>query len=206
MLTPDGWWDAVEPRLLTQIDEALCTDRLIQAILLLRGEGGPQPRPGLYEAQDLLVGRRAELDRQGLLPPEPPPPTTTQLIAKVDAIAAPILAVEACWDGDSRGWCVDLVAIVSRPGRDHDHVDEVRLATLREGSDIRLFNGQVPPWPEAQQAIEHGQAIARHAGVPFHFASPETPDVDLPRWWDTHPTGRTEHPAQQPGGTRRSSR
>jgi hypothetical protein len=29
--------------------------------------------------------------------------------------------------------------------------------------------------------------VAQHVGVPFHFTSPETPDIDLPRWWDTQP-------------------
>ncbi|MEU4475687.1 hypothetical protein [Micromonospora sp. NPDC023888] len=199
MLTPDDWWHAIEPRLQTQIDELLCTGGLIQAVALLRREGGLRPLPGLYEAQDLLVERRAELGRQGLLPPATPPPTTAQLIAKAVAITAPIVAVEACWNGDTQGWYVLLLAIVSRPGRDHDRFDEVPLALLRHGGDIRLFNGQVPPWPEAQQAIEQGQAVARQVGVPFHFTSPEVPDVDLPRWWDTQPTDRAQHPIRQRG-------
>lgn len=59
---------------------------------------------------------------------------------------------------------------------------------LRHGGDIRLFNGHVPPWTEAQQATEQGQAVAQHVGVPFHFTSPTTPDVHLPRWWDTQPS------------------
>lgn len=188
MLATNAWWNAIDPQLLKQIDELLCTGRLIQAVVLLRQGGGLQPPPGLYEAQDLLIERRVGLDRQGLLEPEPPPPTTAQLIEKADAITAPILAVEAFWDGDTQGWCVDLVAIVSRPGRNRDHFDEVPLTVLRHGGDIRLFNGRVPPWPEAQQAIEQGQAVARHVGVPFHFTNPEAPDVDLPRWWDTQPT------------------
>jgi hypothetical protein len=96
--------------------------------------------------------------------------------------------VEALWDGDTQGWYVDLVAIVRRPGRHHDRFDEVPLSALRHGGDIRLFNGQVPPWPEARRAAEQGQAVAQHFGVPFHFTSPEAPDVDLPRWWDTPPT------------------
>jgi len=39
---------------------------------------------------------------------------------------------------------VDLVAIVDCPGRYHERFDEVRLASIRHGSDLRLFNGQVP--------------------------------------------------------------
>jgi hypothetical protein len=86
------------------------------------------------------------------------------------------------WDGDTQGWCV-----VDRPGRYHSRFDEEWLTTLRHGGDIRVFNGQVPPWPEAHQAAEQGRAVAQHAGVPFHFTNPDEPDIDLPRWWDTQP-------------------
>jgi hypothetical protein len=127
------------------------------------------------------------LARQGLVQPAPPTPTTAQLIDKANAITTPILAVEALWDGDTQGWYVDLVAIVNRPGRHHSRFDEVPLTTLRHGGDIRLFNGQVPPWPEAQQAGELGRAVAQHAGVPFHFTNADEPDVGLPRWWDAQP-------------------
>jgi hypothetical protein len=183
----NSWWNAIDPQLQEQVDELLCVDRLIAAVVLLREGGGLQPRPGLYQAQHLLIERRVELDRQGLLPPKPSPPTTAQLIEKADAITAPIVAIEALWDGDTQGRFVDLVAIVRRPGPNHDRFDEVPLTVLQHGGDIRLFNGQVPPWPEAQQATEQGQAVAQRLDVPFHFTSPEAPDVDLPWWWDTQP-------------------
>ncbi|MBQ1053141.1 hypothetical protein KBX50_32435 [Micromonospora sp. C51] len=188
MYAHDDWWNALSPQVRDRIDGLLCARRLVAAVVLLRQEGGLQPPPGLYEAQDLLIERRAELDRRGLLEPEPAPSTTAQLIEKAAAITAPVVAVEALWDGDTQGWCVDLVAIVRRPSRHDDRFDEVPLTVLRQGGDIRLFNGQVPPWPEARQATEQGQAVAQHVGVPFHFTSPEAPGVDLPRWWDTQPT------------------
>jgi len=183
----EGWWKAINPRLQERIDELLCSGRLSTAVVLLRQEGGLQPPPDLYQAQDLLIERRVELHRRGPVEPEPLPPTTAELIEKADAITTPIVAIEALWDGDTRGWAFDLVAIVRRPGRRPDPFDEVPLTVLRHGGDIRVFNGQVPPWPEAQQAIEQGLAVAHHVGVPFHFTSPEAPDVDLPRWWDTQP-------------------
>jgi hypothetical protein len=68
----------------------------------------------LYEARNLLIERRTELDRQGLLDPTQSLPTTAQLIAKADALSAPILAVEALWDGDSRAGASTL----SRLGAD----------------------------------------------------------------------------------------
>ncbi|MEU5726346.1 hypothetical protein [Micromonospora sp. NPDC047738] len=183
-----AWWDALSPQVRDRIDEFLCARRLIAAVVLLRREGGLEPPPDLCQAQDLLIERRAELDRRGLVEAEPVPPTTAKLIEKAAAITAPVVAVEALWDGDTHGWSVDLVAIVRRPGRHHDRFDEVPLTVLRHSGDIRLFNDQVPPWPEARQATEQGQAVAQHVGVPFHFASPEAPGIDLARWWDTQPT------------------
>ncbi|GIJ48047.1 hypothetical protein Val02_49330 [Virgisporangium aliadipatigenens] len=109
------------------------------------------------------------------------------MIEIIDTVTAPVLAVEAFWDGDTRGWFIFLVAVVRRPGRHNDRFDEVPLTVLRSGGDIRLFNGQVPPWPEAQQAFEQGRAVAQQLGVPFHFASPQEPNEDLPRWWDAQP-------------------
>lgn len=90
-------------------------------------------------------------------------------------------------DGNTQGWFVVPVAIVRRPGS-HHHSDEVPLTVLQHGGDTRLFQGQVPPWPEAQQATEQGRAVAQHFGVPFHFASPAEPNDALPRCWDMQPS------------------
>lgn len=175
-------WAALSPDLRDRIDELLRGRQLVHAVALARRESGLDPRPGLYELQDLLVARRDELDRLGLVRPEPPPPTTAQLIERAGAAGGPVVAVEAGWDGDTQGWFVNLVAIVRRPGP--HRFDEVPLTGIRRGGDIRLFTGRVPPWPEAAEATAEGQAVAAHFGVPFFFASPGMPDVDLPRWWD----------------------
>lgn len=58
------------------------------------------------------------------------------------------------------------------------------LAVLRFGGDIRVFQGAVPPWPEAAVATELGEALAQHFGVPFWFPSPTEPDDDCPNWWE----------------------
>jgi hypothetical protein len=59
---------------------------------------------------------------------------------------------------------------------------EVELAMIRHGSDLRVLNGRVPPWPEAQEALTIGTALAGRFSVPFHFASPDEPDDEAPRW------------------------
>ncbi|MEV6344829.1 hypothetical protein [Actinoplanes sp. NPDC051851] len=160
---------------------------MLQGVRLMRLEGGLEPVPGLYQAQDLLVARRAELDEQGRLAPPAPPPTVAELIATAALVTDPLAAVEATWDGDTQGWFVRLQVIVRRPGRDHARFDETPLTTYRDGGDMRLFTGEVPPWPEAQRAAEQGQAVARHFGVPFHFSSPDEADDLTPRWWDAQP-------------------
>ncbi|MGW4960624.1 hypothetical protein ACWEPL_25700 [Nonomuraea sp. NPDC004186] len=173
------------PQVRDRIDEHLRRGRLIAAIMLLRSEGGIDPVPGLYEAQDMLQERSVRLAEQGLDDIEEAPVQLPRLVKAVRAISEPVVAVEALWDGDTQGWFVELVAIVQRPGRHHHRFDECLLALFRRGSDLRLFNGEVPTWPEAVEAVEKGQAIAHSLGVPFHFASPDTPDDSLPRWWDS---------------------
>ncbi len=180
-------WAALSQQLRDRLDELLRDRRMFPAVALLWQESDLEPRLGLHEAQDLLVARRDELDRQGLVRPGPPPPTTAELIERAAAIDGPVAAVEALWDGDTQGWFVDLVAVVRRPGRQHERFDEVSLTFIRRGGDIRLFNGTVPPWPEAVEATAQGQAVAAHLGVPFHFTSPDAPDVGLARWWDDQP-------------------
>jgi hypothetical protein len=49
---------------------------------------------------------------------------------------------------------------------------------------MRIFNGQVPPRPEAHEAATIGRALAERLGIPFHFTSPDTPGIDLPPCWD----------------------
>lgn len=61
------------------------------------------------------------------------------------------------------------------------------MASIRHGSDLQLFNEHVPPWPEAVEAQQVGGAVAARLGVPFHCTSPDIPDIDLPRWWDSLP-------------------
>jgi hypothetical protein len=154
---------------------------MIQAIVLLRSEGKRQL--ALPEAHDVLATRSRQLAERGLVEPEPTPPDGPQLVERVRTLPDRVVAIEARWDGDTTGWFVELVAVVERPGPHHDRFDAVPLRPYRHGSDLRLFNDVVPPWPEAAEASEHGRAVAGALGVPFHFASPEHPDDQAPRWW-----------------------
>jgi hypothetical protein len=181
----DAWWTSLSSQVRDQIDGQLRQRRLIHAVVLLRSDGGLDPRPSLYEAQDMMAERLAWLRAQGSVEPEAPPAEVPQLVETVTAITDPVVAVEALWDGDTQGWFVRLYAIVRRPSRHHSCFDEQPLAGFRHGGDLRLFRGEVPPWPEAAEALAKGEATARSIGVPFYFASPDAPDDGLPRWWDS---------------------
>lgn len=112
-------------------------------------------------------------------------PTRDDLLRKAGEAPAPPVAIEAFWDGDTAGWFVVLVVIYldgSAQGRQHRDLD---LAVMRgEGGDLRIFDGEVPPWPEAVRAKVAGEDLAARLGIPFFFASPEHPEDECPRWWE----------------------
>ena len=191
----DALWERLPQAVRQQVDAELDAHRLLQAIMVLCGQCGLNPAPGLHEAVETVILRRQRLIDGGRLEPEPPPAPmdVEEIIATARAIGASVAAIEADWDGDSFGWMVDLYAIVERPSRHHARFDEVRLAIIRHGDDLRVFNGQVPPWPEVAQARRIGEAVAARLGVPFHFTDPDASDIGLPRWWDTQPAAPDQY-------------
>ncbi len=56
------------------------------------------------------------------------------------------------------------------------------LVKVSMGGDIRLLNGQVPPWPEAMHATLIGTQLAEHFGAEFYFPSPDKTDDTCPTW------------------------
>lgn len=100
-----------------------------------------------------------------------------QILAKVSSLKSIPIAIQALWDGDSAGWYVWLSAIT-------DDNQLLQLGSISEGGDIRLFNGQVPPWPEAAAAQQLGNELVETYGIEFFFPSPEHPEDDCPDWRD----------------------
>lgn len=178
------WWNALPESVRERVDGLVLNDRRLHAVrevleaIQALPEAAQTPQPGLHDCQEVVMARYQELaDRISRRPAAPRDVQT--LTAQITQHRGRLAAVEALWDGDTDGWMVDLVAVFDAPQ------DEVRLATIRHGYDLRLFNGQVPPWPEAQEATRTGTALAERFGVPFHFASPDEPDDQAPRWRDT---------------------
>ncbi|MET9774650.1 hypothetical protein ABZ023_10325 [Streptomyces sp. NPDC006367] len=76
--------------------------------------------------------------------------------------------MEAFWDGDTvHDWSVLLVAVLDAPEA------EGHLATVHHRPDGP---------PPGRLAAVAGRTLADHLHVPFHFASPDVPDDDTPRW------------------------
>jgi len=159
-----------------QVDDLVMKGQKLQAVKVIRDALGDR-RPGLYECMNLVVERFEDLGQRFTRSPTAPL-DLGELTAVVEALPHTPAAIEAVWDGDSEGWMVDLIAVTIEPRA------EYRLATIQHGTDIRLFNGEVPPWPEAQEASVIGRGLAEQFGIPFHFASPDEPGF-APRWWDS---------------------
>jgi hypothetical protein len=126
-------------------------------------------------------------------------PTLEELLSRIAGLPGPPVAIEALWDGDSYGWFINLAAVVQDAGGYRSH----HLASLQDGGDIRLFNRQVPPWPEAQLAREVGEELSRRLEIPFYFPSPEHPEDDCPGWAERargSPCRRCGIPLLQGGG------
>lgn len=192
--------DRVWPR----VDDALRTERRIDAMVSLRSE--LDASAGLYELLDLVDARLRHLRRTRPMDFPPPPPSRLpdrdSVLAKARELKHRPLAIEAYWDGDTTGWYLVLTALL--PDAEGSRPREHHLAVLREGGDIRIFNGQVPPWPEASFASGLGHQIARDLDVPFYFPSPTEPEDSCPRWWQQHegtPCSRCGIPLLQNGTT-----
>ena len=175
------WWDALPVSVREQVDGLVLSDRQLQAVRVtmeavqILWEGTQSPRPGLHDCRRVVMARYQAMADQIAWQPNLPM-DTERLAARIGELRGQLAAIEAKWDGDTDGWFVVLVAVLDAPQGEAD------LAVIRHGSDLRVFNGQVPPWPEAQEAVRTGTALAEHFGVPFHFASPDDPDDEAPRW------------------------
>ncbi|MDX3486833.1 hypothetical protein [Streptomyces sp. ID05-18] len=161
-----GWWVYLEERTRREVDADVLRDRRLSAVRSVWEALRPLG-VGLHEAERVVHARYEALgDRVQRTPPDPL--DLPSLAARAAALPGRVTAVEALWDGDTvHGWFVLLVAVLDAPeGEGH-------LATVYHRSDGP---------PPGVVAAEAGRALADHLRVPFHFASPDVPDDDAPRW------------------------
>ncbi|MEU0356438.1 hypothetical protein [Streptomyces cyaneofuscatus] len=100
------------------------------------------------------------------------------LAARAAGCPGRVVAIEALWDGDTvHDWFVQLMAITDDP------VGERSLATIYWGTAVRYPGEERAPGSlhPAAAADRSGRALAARLSVPFHFASPETPDDEASR-------------------------
>lgn len=110
--------------------------------------------------------------------------TFEQAVQKIDQLGSTPIAVEALWDGDTEGWFILMNVVVNTENAStgNSEIKTHFLSYLSRGSDLRLFNGTVPPYPEAIDANEIGEQLAKHYNIEFFFPSPNEPDDDCPSW------------------------
>ncbi|MET8811903.1 hypothetical protein ABZW47_07860 [Streptomyces sp. NPDC004549] len=160
---PD-WWSRLDEATRREADTHVLHDRYLLAVRTVWEPLRPQGL-GLHEAETLIHTRYASL-APARRPPDPL--DTPSLTARAAALPGRVIAIEAVWDGDTvHDWFVVLLAILDTPP------GESPLATIHHRRDA--------PSP-ATRATEAGSALAAHLDVPFHFASPDVPDDEAPRW------------------------
>ncbi|MGW7043556.1 hypothetical protein ACWGDT_12745 [Streptomyces avermitilis] len=163
------WWAYLEERTRREVDANVLRDRRMMAIKAVWDALRPLEL-GLHDAEQVVHARYEALgDRVQYRPPDPL--DLASLAARVATLPGRVAVVEALWDGDTfHDWLVLLVAVLDDPA------GEGHLATVHH---------RVGGPPPGTRAAEAGRALADHLGVPFHFASPDVPDDEAPRWRTT---------------------
>lgn len=161
-----GWWSYLEEQTRREVDVNVLRDHRMRAVKVVWEALRPLEL-GLREAEQVVHARYQALgDRVRYSPPDPL--DVPSLAARAAALPGRVAAVEALWDGDTvHDWFVLLVAVLDQPA------GEGHLATVPHRP------GGPPPGTAAAQA---GRALADCLKVPFHFASPDVPDDEAPRW------------------------
>ncbi|MFD8482179.1 hypothetical protein [Kitasatospora sp. NPDC059673] len=173
----EAFWASLPEGIRQQVDGYVLQDSSMAAISVLVDVGFRRFGVGVGAAQ-LIVGDRYRHygDRVARTPESPVDPES--LSWRAAGICDRILVVEAVWDGDTvHDWVVRLLAI----GEEAEHqLAFVDWSTAKRylGSDERI-DGR----PHIAVAAERiGVAVARQLRVPFHFAGPDEPDDEAPRW------------------------
>lgn len=156
-------WEELPAGIRAQVDGHVLQDGRFQAVRIV-WETGRARGIDLIEAQQIVHARYEHFGARVARTPDSPLDLDS-LAARASGIRATVVAVEAVWDGDTEhDWFVKLLAVADDPAGDH------HLATVHHHMGREVA------------AAEAGRSLAEHLGVPFHFASPATPDDEAPRW------------------------
>ena len=108
------------------------------------------------------------------------------LDSEIQKVSGRPTVLEALWDGDTQGWFLILNLYTETGKFIWKKETSQQLGIVRFGGDIRLFNGEIPPWPEAELAKECGQKATEKYGLTFYFPSDTEPDHNCPSWTERH--------------------
>ncbi|QIQ07007.1 hypothetical protein [Streptomyces liangshanensis] len=181
-----AWWERLPAGIRDEIDGYVLRDAMLAAIRVVVDVGRVGDGVGVGEAQ-LIVGDRYAYHGARIARAPESPLDLESLARRAGGAAGRVVAIEAVWDGDTvHDWFVRLLAVTADPA---DPAGEHTLAIIYahtagrhldrgEGED----SGPRRPRREATAAETAGGALAAHLSVPFHFASPDTPDDEAPRW------------------------
>ncbi|GAA4891599.1 hypothetical protein ACFPM3_17845 [Streptomyces coeruleoprunus] len=171
------WWELLPAGIRDQVDGYVLQDSRFRAIRIVF-EAGRAAGIGLTDAQLVVHDRYVHHgDRIARTPDSPL--DLESLAALASGAPGRVAAIEAVWDGDTvHDWFVQLLAVTDDPA------GELPLATVYWGTAVRYLGDEDRGGlhPSAAAAARAGSALAAHLSVPFHFASPDTPDDEAPRW------------------------
>ncbi|MER7512174.1 hypothetical protein [Streptomyces lavendulae] len=173
------WWESLPAGIRDEIDGYVLQDSLLMAVRVITAIGLVPHGIGVGTAQ--LIANDRYLHYGDLIARAPESPLDLESLGcRAAGCDGRIVAVEAIWDGDTvHDWFVRLLAITSAPA------GETHMATIY-GSTAKSYLSEEEKLhsrhPVAVAAERAGSALAEYLSVPFHFASPNTPDDKAPRW------------------------
>ncbi|MFF8309122.1 hypothetical protein [Streptomyces lydicus] len=173
------WWESLPAGIRDEIDGYVLQDSLLGAVRVVVDVGRVSHRIGVGVAQLIVDDRYLHYgDRVARTPASPL--DLESLTYRASGCAGRIVAIEAMWDGDTvHDWFVRLLAVTVDPAGDH------ALATVYSSTAKRYLGEQEDYGSRHLAAVvaeRVGSALATRLSVPFHFASPDTPDDEAPRW------------------------
>ncbi|MFD7452658.1 hypothetical protein [Kitasatospora sp. NPDC059827] len=174
-----AWWEGLPAGIREEIDGYVLQDSLLGAVRVITSVGLVSHDIGLGTAQLIADDRALHYGDRIARTPESPLDLES-LAYRAAGCVGRVVVVEAVWDGDTvHDWFVRLLAVTADPAED------VHLATVYWSTAERYLGGEEGHHPRHLAAVaaeRAGRALAAHLSVPFHFASPDTPDDEAPRW------------------------
>ncbi|MFH8684983.1 hypothetical protein [Streptomyces lydicus] len=173
------WWAGLPGGIRDEIDGYVLQDSLLRAVRVVVEVGLVAHDIGVGTAQLIVNDRYLHHGDRVARTPESPLDLES-LTYRASGCVGRIAAIEALWDGDTvHDWFVRLLAVTVDPA------GEQGLATVYRSTATRYLGGNEDHGPRdvvAVAAERVGSALAARLSVPFHFASPDTPDDEAPRW------------------------